>query len=68
MLDISITEVRIGFGDEFCRLVVGKRVLIRLVKYQDPDRYTQFFDSVLCESLHEKIHCTTSVKATGGEV
>jgi len=41
---------------------------LRLVKYQDPDRYTQFFNEVLCESLHEKIHCTASVEATGGEV
>jgi hypothetical protein len=41
---------------------------LRLVKYQDPDRYNQFFDEVLCHSLHKKIHCTTSVEATGGEI
>jgi len=41
---------------------------LRLVKYQDPDRYNQFFNEVLCESLHEKIHSTFSVEATGGEV
>ena len=41
---------------------------LRLVKYQDPDRYNQFFNEVLCESIHEKIHFTASVEATGGEV
>jgi len=38
------------------------------MKYQDPGRYNQFFNGVLCESLRKKIHCTASVEATGGEV
>ncbi len=41
---------------------------LRLVRYQDPERYSQFFDEVLCRSTHEEIHCTASVEATGGEV
>jgi len=41
---------------------------LRLIKYQDPDLYSQFFDKVLCRSTHEQIHCTVSVDATGGEV
>ena len=41
---------------------------LRLVNYQDPERYSQFFDEVLCRSTHEEIHCTASVEATGGEV
>jgi hypothetical protein len=41
---------------------------LRLVKYQDPELYSQFFDEVLCRSTHEQIHCTVSVDATGGEV
>jgi len=43
-------------------------IQLRLVKYQDPERYSQFFDEVLCRSTHEEIHCTASVEATGGEV
>ena len=41
---------------------------LRLIKYQDPDRYSQFFDEVLCRSTHEQIQCTVSVEATEGEV
>ena len=41
---------------------------LRLVKYQDPDLYSQFLDEILCRSTHEQIHCTVSVDATGGEV
>ena len=41
---------------------------LRLVKYQDPELYSQFFDETLCRSTHDQIHCKVSVEATGGEV
>jgi hypothetical protein len=41
---------------------------LRLIKYQDPDLYSQFLDEALCRSAHRQIHCTVSVDATGGEV
>jgi len=41
---------------------------LRLVKYQDPDLYSQFLDEILCRSTHEQINCTVSVDATGGKV
>lgn len=41
---------------------------LRLVDYQDPEIYRQFFDEFLCRSAHEQIRCNVSVEATGGEV
>jgi hypothetical protein len=41
---------------------------LRLVDYQDPEIYRQFFDELLCRSAHEQIRCNVSVEATGGEV
>ena len=41
---------------------------LRLVDYQDPAIYRQFFDVELCRSTHEQIHCSVSATATGGEV
>ena len=41
---------------------------LRLVDYQDPAIYRQFFDEELCRSTHEQIHCSVSATATGGEV
>jgi len=41
---------------------------LRLVNYQDPTFYSQFFDELLCRSTHKQIHCAVSVDATGGEV
>jgi hypothetical protein len=41
---------------------------LRLVKYQDPDLYSQFLDDILCRLTHEQINYTVSVDATRGEV
>jgi len=41
---------------------------LRLVKYQNPDLYSQFFDEVLYQSTHEQIYRTVSAEATGGKV
>jgi hypothetical protein len=41
---------------------------LRLVKYANPGYYRQFFDDLLQRSTHEKIRCTVSVTATGGDV
>ena len=41
---------------------------LRLVDYQDPEIYRQFFDELLCRSTHEQIRSIVSATATGGEV
>jgi hypothetical protein len=41
---------------------------LRLVDYQDPALYQEFFDELLSRSTQGQIRCTVSAKATGGEV
>ena len=41
---------------------------LRLVDYQDPEIYQQFFDELLCRSTHEQIRCNAAVETTGGEI
>ncbi len=47
---------------------LGAVLQLRLVDYQDPEIYRQFFDELLCRSSHQQICCNASVEATGGEL